>query len=175
MRASVFRGHRIAHEELAAIEDEAVGEIVRMQEDAGLPVVTDGEVRRSFWHYDFMGELTGFEMEERAPEEGVAFHGVKLRPVFPDDQGEARLPRRPPDARPLPLSGGGDEGHAEDLHSRPSCVTSGPRRRTSIRRVSGSRRSLRRSRQDLCQGGEGVLRRRLPLSPDGRHLFRLSV
>jgi 5-methyltetrahydropteroyltriglutamate--homocysteine methyltransferase len=52
-----------------------------MQEDAGLLAVTDGEIRRSFWHYDFMGELTGFDLVER--EEGVQFHGVKLRPVYP--------------------------------------------------------------------------------------------
>lgn len=70
-------------EELAAVEDEAILKVIRQQEDAGLRAVTDGEFRRSFWHYDFMEGLTGFEMEERDPEAGVAFHGVKLRPVFP--------------------------------------------------------------------------------------------
>ncbi|QDL90515.1 5-methyltetrahydropteroyltriglutamate--homocysteine S-methyltransferase [Paroceanicella profunda] len=71
----------IAPEELAEIEDEAIRDVIRMQEDAGLPVVTDGEMRRSFWHYDFMGGLEGFELEER--DEGVQFAGVKLRPIFP--------------------------------------------------------------------------------------------
>jgi 5-methyltetrahydropteroyltriglutamate--homocysteine methyltransferase len=54
-----------------------------MQENAGLMAVTDGEYRRSFWHYDFMGGLTGLELVERDPQAGVAFHGVRLRPVFP--------------------------------------------------------------------------------------------
>jgi 5-methyltetrahydropteroyltriglutamate--homocysteine methyltransferase len=81
---------RIDAEELAAIEDEAIRDAVRLQENAGLPVVTDGEIRRSFWHYDFMGELTGFELEER--DEGVQFHGVKLRPIFPTIKDKLDFP-----------------------------------------------------------------------------------
>jgi 5-methyltetrahydropteroyltriglutamate--homocysteine methyltransferase len=52
-----------------------------MQEGVGLKAVTDGEMRRSFWHYDFMGALTGLELVER--DEGVQFHGMNLRPIFP--------------------------------------------------------------------------------------------
>ena len=66
---------------LKAIEDDAVRDVVAMQESVGLKAVTDGEMRRSFWHYDFMGALTGMELVER--DEGVQFHGVKLRPIFP--------------------------------------------------------------------------------------------
>jgi 5-methyltetrahydropteroyltriglutamate--homocysteine methyltransferase len=73
--------HRMEAAELAEIEDEAIRGVVKLQEEAGLLAVTDGEIRRSFWHYDFMGALTGLEMEER--DEGVQFHGVKLRPMFP--------------------------------------------------------------------------------------------
>ena len=51
------------------MEDEAVIDIIKVQEDLGFPVVTDGEFRRSFWHYDFMGMLEGLELEERG--EGV--------------------------------------------------------------------------------------------------------
>ncbi|GIS90561.1 MAG: hypothetical protein CM1200mP20_06020 [Pseudomonadota bacterium] len=46
---------------LAKIEDEAIRQAVVMQQAAGLRAVTDGEYRRSFWHYDFMGHLSGFE------------------------------------------------------------------------------------------------------------------
>lgn len=80
-RKRFFEDKAIDRGELKQVEDEAIAQAVRMQENAGLPVVTDGEYRRSFWHYDFMGDLTGFEMEER--DEGVQFHGVKLRPIFP--------------------------------------------------------------------------------------------
>ena len=53
---------KISAEDLRAIEDDAITDAVRMQEDLGLQVVTDGEYRRYFWHYDFMGMLTGFDM-----------------------------------------------------------------------------------------------------------------
>lgn len=68
-------------EELRAIEDEAIRDAVKMQENAGLQAVTDGEYRRSFWHYDFLGALDGLDLVER--DEGVQFAGIKLRPIFP--------------------------------------------------------------------------------------------
>jgi 5-methyltetrahydropteroyltriglutamate--homocysteine methyltransferase len=80
-RKRFYEDKAIDAEELAAVEDEAIRAVVKAQENAGLPVVTDGEIRRSFWHYDFMGELSGFDLEER--DEGVQFHGVKLRPIYP--------------------------------------------------------------------------------------------
>lgn len=80
-RKRFYEDKAIDAEELAAVEDEAIRAVVNAQENAGLPVVTDGEIRRSFWHYDFMGALTGFDLEER--DEGVQFHGVKLRPIYP--------------------------------------------------------------------------------------------
>ena len=76
--------------DLRAIEDEEISAVVGMQEEIGLKAVTDGEFRRSFWHYDFMGMLTGFELEER--EEGIQFAGVKLRPVFPVIRGILDFP-----------------------------------------------------------------------------------
>jgi 5-methyltetrahydropteroyltriglutamate--homocysteine methyltransferase len=45
--------------ELRAIEDECVLEVVRMQEEIGLPIVTDGEFRRRSWWSDFLLSLTG--------------------------------------------------------------------------------------------------------------------
>jgi 5-methyltetrahydropteroyltriglutamate--homocysteine methyltransferase len=43
---------------LRAAEDEAIRDVVRLQEAAGLTSVTDGEFRRAMWHTDF---LLGFE------------------------------------------------------------------------------------------------------------------
>ncbi len=76
--------------ELKAVEDEAIRDVIRLQEEVGIPAITDGEIRRSFWHYDFMGELTGLDLEQR--DEGVQFHGVKLRPVFPTITGKLDFP-----------------------------------------------------------------------------------
>jgi 5-methyltetrahydropteroyltriglutamate--homocysteine methyltransferase len=76
--------------ELRAVEDEAIRDAVRMQESVGLKAVTDGEYRRSFWHYDFMGALSGLQLEERAA--GVQFHGLTLRPIFPTITGKIDFP-----------------------------------------------------------------------------------
>ncbi len=78
--------------DLKAIEDEAIPELIRMQEEVGLKAVTDGEARRSFWHYDFMGMLDGLDLEERDPDGGVQFAGVKLRPIFPTISGKLDFP-----------------------------------------------------------------------------------
>ena len=44
---------------LRAVEDDAIREIVRLQEDLGLRGVTDGEFRRTYFHIDFLTKLTG--------------------------------------------------------------------------------------------------------------------
>ena len=80
----------ISADELRAIEDAAIIDVIKMQEDVGLQVVTDGELRRYFWHYDFMGMLDGFEMETRG--EGVQFEGVRLPPLYPTIKGKLGFP-----------------------------------------------------------------------------------
>jgi 5-methyltetrahydropteroyltriglutamate--homocysteine methyltransferase len=50
---------RIDAARLRAIEDEAVRDVVALQEDLGLRAVTDGEFRRTSWHMDFLYRLGG--------------------------------------------------------------------------------------------------------------------
>ena len=76
--------------ELTAIEDAAIRRAVKMQQDIGLPAVTDGEYRRAFWQYDFLAALDGVEVVERS--EGVQFHGRKMRPVHPTITGRVDFP-----------------------------------------------------------------------------------
>ncbi|ADZ72604.1 5-methyltetrahydropteroyltriglutamate--homocysteine S-methyltransferase [Polymorphum gilvum] len=82
-RKAYYGDKSISAQELKGEEDKAIIDAVRMQEEVGLKCVTDGEIRRSFWHYDFMGMLTGLDLDERPPEQGVQFAGVKLRAVSP--------------------------------------------------------------------------------------------
>ena len=49
----------ITADELRAVEDEAVRDVVRLQEEVGLRAVTDGELRRGSWHMDFIYQLDG--------------------------------------------------------------------------------------------------------------------
>jgi len=50
---------RISAEQLRAVEDEAIRDVVRMQESVGLQSATDGEFRRTSWHMDFIYQLGG--------------------------------------------------------------------------------------------------------------------
>ena len=54
----------IAAEALRAVEDEAIREVVRRQEEVGLRGITDGEFRRTFFHVDFLEQLDGVEVVE---------------------------------------------------------------------------------------------------------------
>lgn len=80
----------ITADELRGIEDAAIADAIKMQEDVGLQVVTDGEYRRYFWHYDFMGMLTGFDMETRGV--GIQFEGNTLPPLYPTIKGKLDFP-----------------------------------------------------------------------------------
>ena len=95
-RESYYELNEIERGKLTEIEDRSVKDLIKMQENVGLRAVTDGEQRRSFWHYDFMDGLTGMEMVERDPDQGVQFAGVKLRPIFPTITGKIDFPDNHP-------------------------------------------------------------------------------
>jgi len=60
--------------ELKAVEDAEIVKIVRRQEALGLEAVTDGEFRRSWWHFDFLENLDG--VEGFVADTGLQFKGV---------------------------------------------------------------------------------------------------
>ena len=66
----------ISDAELAAIEDREIADLVKKQVAVGLQAVTDGEFRRSFWHFDFLENLDGVIGVET---EGIAFAGVTTK------------------------------------------------------------------------------------------------
>ncbi len=51
--------------ELRAAEDDAIRDVVRMQEDLGLQTATDGEFRRTSWHMDFIYRLRGIHRTDQ--------------------------------------------------------------------------------------------------------------
>src|SRR5215212_5995516 len=53
----------LSPEGLRAVEDDAIAEIVRFQEDVGLQSVTDGEFRRTYFHIDFLEQLGGVKTD----------------------------------------------------------------------------------------------------------------
>jgi 5-methyltetrahydropteroyltriglutamate--homocysteine methyltransferase len=54
-----FKAGSIDGDELKGIEDEAIRDVVRKQEEVGLQSATDGEFRRASWHMDFIYQLGG--------------------------------------------------------------------------------------------------------------------
>jgi 5-methyltetrahydropteroyltriglutamate--homocysteine methyltransferase len=54
---------QIDAEQLRAVEDRAIGEIVRFQQDVDLQSITDGEFRRTYFHIDFLEQLGGVQTE----------------------------------------------------------------------------------------------------------------
>ena len=54
-----YRAGRLDGDGLRAVEDEAIRDVVAMQEEVGLQSATDGEFRRTSWHMDFIYALGG--------------------------------------------------------------------------------------------------------------------
>jgi len=75
------RTQRLAGEitpmDLQAVEDAEIRALVRKQESIGLQAVTDGEFRRSWWHYDFLSHLEGVELVSVA--QGLQFKGTETK------------------------------------------------------------------------------------------------
>jgi 5-methyltetrahydropteroyltriglutamate--homocysteine methyltransferase len=67
------RAARLPRKQLKEVEDRAIRQAVALQEAAGLQSITDGELRRAFWHVDF---LTGFEgIVATQGQYALKFHG----------------------------------------------------------------------------------------------------
>lgn len=54
-----FKKGEITKEELTAVEDKEIIEVIKKQKEIGLKAVTDGEFRRRWWHLDFIAGLNG--------------------------------------------------------------------------------------------------------------------
>src|SRR6201992_4110937 len=75
-RARLEKGE-IKPDDLRKIEDAEIERVLRRQADIGLKLATDGEFRRSWWHFDFLAKLTGCELFH--PDTGIQFAGVQTR------------------------------------------------------------------------------------------------
>jgi methionine synthase II (cobalamin-independent) len=62
--------------QLKEIEDREIEKVIKKQEDVGLKLATDGEFRRSWWHFDFFRGLDGVTFYEM---DAIQFHGVQTK------------------------------------------------------------------------------------------------
>jgi len=87
LRTAPLKQARAKHEKgeidsaaLKEVEDREVEKIIAKQEAIGLKAVTDGEFRRAFWNYDFLGALPG--VEAYLGERKIKFQGVNPKPMM---------------------------------------------------------------------------------------------
>ncbi|QYN24625.1 5-methyltetrahydropteroyltriglutamate--homocysteine S-methyltransferase [Amycolatopsis sp. DSM 110486] len=81
LRPPVLRDARRRHtsgeitsEQLKAVEDDAIRDVIKMQKVAGLSSATDGEFRRASWHMDFIYSLGGISQSDERLH--VKFHNL---------------------------------------------------------------------------------------------------
>ena len=72
-----FESGQLSAEGLREKEDSAIRKSVAHQCDCGLQVVTDGEFRRTWWHFDFFDGLEGVERYDT--NSGIQFSGVQTK------------------------------------------------------------------------------------------------
>jgi len=63
---SEHQAGRLSAAELRRVEDAAIRDLVRMQQEIGLEGVTDGEFRRGSWHMDFLYQIGGVEKTDQS-------------------------------------------------------------------------------------------------------------
>ncbi|GAA0441215.1 MULTISPECIES: 5-methyltetrahydropteroyltriglutamate--homocysteine S-methyltransferase [Virgibacillus] len=74
---SQYAKGEISEKQRRAIEDAEIIKLVEKQKAAGLMAITDGELRRSWWHFDFLENLNGVEGFE--PNNGLKFAGIETK------------------------------------------------------------------------------------------------
>ena len=159
--------------QLKEVEDREIEKIIRKQEEIGLKLATDGEFRRSWWHFDFFGMLDGVEIFEL--DHGIQFQGVQTKAQSLRINGKIGFSNHPM------------LEHFKFLKAHTKVM---PKMTIPAPTVLHFRLAKDGIDKDvypdidgffddlgagLPAGGEGVLRRRLPLSAVRRHRLGLSV
>ena len=166
--------NEITAEQLKAVEDREIDAIIKKQEEVGLQSITDGEYRRAFWNYDFLGKLDG--VEAYLGERKIKFQGKQPKPMMLRVIGKL----------------GTFTGHPMIEHFK--FVAAHTRQTPKMTIPSPSSLHFRYGRsavpeaiypdmdefyrdlgQSLSQGGARLRRRRLPLPPARRGQLHLSV
>ena len=62
---------------MRAVEDREIEKVIKKQEEIGLKLATDGEFRRSWWHFDFFRGLDG--RDSLRDRHGIQFRGVQTK------------------------------------------------------------------------------------------------
>ena len=88
-RRRFWRGELTAGE-LRSVEDESIRAVVAREEATGLQSITDGELRRDYWHIDFLRQLDGVTIAENP---GPRFGGTEEQPPIATVTGKVGCSR----------------------------------------------------------------------------------
>jgi hypothetical protein len=115
----------LSRERLRQVEDAAIRDIVRFQEDLGLKGITDGEFRRTYFHIDFLEQLQGVETKGGRSNHlfGVDSWWSRLLPALRSSGGWREWVSHAPTAGPKNLAPLGDDALAILLKSHHDPLT----------------------------------------------------
>ena len=163
----------IGADALREVEDREIVKVLARQEQIGLQSATDGEFRRSWWHFDFLSRLDGCELVQL--DHGIQFHGVQTKAESIAIRGKIGWPQSHPMIGHFKFLEGTHPARPQDDHPEPERPALPGRLQCDQGDLSGHRRILRRRRGRLWQGDPRFLRRRLPLPAARRHGLGLSL
>ena len=127
---------------LKAVEDREIEKIIVKQQEVGLKLATDGEFRRSWWHFDFFRGLSG--VTPITTSTGIKFHGVETKHEAIKITGKVDFVGHP-QIEHFKFLQGALQGHAENVHPGAVDVPFPARARDGEQRgLSRLRRILRR-------------------------------
>ena len=88
-----FAAGKIDAAALRAIEDKAIKDGIKLQEEVGLQAITDGEMRRGSWHMDFLYQIGGVrKIEENVVVKFKSEEGeVEFKPTALRVEGKLKL------------------------------------------------------------------------------------
>jgi 5-methyltetrahydropteroyltriglutamate--homocysteine methyltransferase len=84
----------ITADQLRQVEDRQIKGVLARQEAVGLQSATDGEFRRSWWHFDFLASLNGCKLVQL--DHGIAFYGVQTKAETVNVVGKVGWPANHP-------------------------------------------------------------------------------
>lgn len=72
-----YEAKKITKTALKKVEDAEILKLIKKQEQVGLQLASDGEFRRTWWHFDFFGMLDGIDLVSTG--QSIQFQGVTAR------------------------------------------------------------------------------------------------
>jgi syringate O-demethylase len=163
-------------EKLKDAEDQAIREVVKLQEGIGLPSITDGEFRRDWWHIDFLGGFGGIELRREGKRPVAGFTHADHKPPMMVLTGKLRRTKPSMLSHFQFLKSVVTKGTPKFTMPVPGHAARAGRSHLDPQGVSGRSRILVRPRAVLSRGDRRPLQGRVSLPAtrryDDRHVRR---